>query len=55
MTTHSHCAWTNEGGHVKAISFLRGLGHDCKHLQSLSRPYIAWIASEPMQVFTFGR
>lgn len=19
MTTHSHCAWTNEGGHVKPI------------------------------------
>jgi len=23
MTTHSHCAWTNEGGHVKITAPLR--------------------------------
>ena len=22
MTTHSHCAWTNEGGHVKGTVLL---------------------------------
>ena len=34
MTTHSHCAWTNEGGHVNQIKiFFISEARDCESIQ----------------------
>ena len=32
MTTHSHCTWTNEGGHVKGSSWQRCRVHFARNL-----------------------